>query len=142
MKSNNIDSYYGDKLQNQFTAYVERALRNNRISYYRKYKSYLNSELSIGSEDELNLHIHDTVDMTDLINSNSPLHPDSLRDEGLAEELRNISERDLSIIRLRIQYGCSYKVIGARLGMTEEAVRVRYFRAINKIREHLKGKQK
>lgn len=53
MINDNSTVFSGDKLQNQFTAYVERALRNNRISYYRKYKAMLKNELCFSSEDQL-----------------------------------------------------------------------------------------
>ena len=39
MINDNSTVFSGDKLQNQFTAYIERALINNRISYYRKYNN-------------------------------------------------------------------------------------------------------
>lgn len=41
MKTADTDHYTGDILQNYFTAYVEEALKNNRISYYRKKQSTL-----------------------------------------------------------------------------------------------------
>ncbi len=142
MFDNTNEKFYGDKLQNQFTAYVERALKNNRISYFRKHKDRNQMELLFASEDTLGVHIG--LDDTIPINTanNHSLHPDFIRHEGLAEELRNISEKDFTIIRLRIVYGYAYNRIGTLLGMKEDAVRVRYFRAIQKIRDNLGGAQK
>lgn len=129
--------FYGDKLQNQFTAYVERALKNNRISYYRKNKERAHTELLFSSEDTLGLHIGPDHDIF-----RQPLHPDDIQHDGLAKELSNISEKDLSIIRCRIIYAYTYKHIASLLGMKEEAVRVRYFRSIQKIRDNLRGETK
>lgn len=142
MFDNTNENFYGDKLQNQFTAYVERALKNNRISYFRKHKDRNQTELLFASEDTLGLHmgLDDTISIN--TTDNHALHPDFIRHEGLAEELRNISEKDFTIIRLRIVDGYAYKRIGTLLGMKEEAVRVRYFRAIQKIRDNLGGAQK
>lgn len=142
MFDNTTENFYGDKLQNQFTAYVERALKNNRISYFRKHKDRNQTELLFASEDTLGLHmgLDDTISIN--TTDNHALHPDFIRHEGLAEELRNISEKDFTIIRLRIVDGYAYKRIGTLLGMKEEAVRVRYFRAIQKIRDNLGGAQK
>ena len=142
MFNNTNGNFYGDKLQNQFTAYVERALKNNRVSYFRKHKDRNQTELLFASEDTLGLHMGLDDEISANTSNNHSLHPDFIRHEGLAEELRNISKKDFTIIRLRIVYGYAYKRIGALLGMKEEAVRVRYFRAIQKIRDNLGGGQK
>ena len=70
------------------------------------------------------------------------MHLDSIQTPGLANELRNLPDKALAIIRMRIVHGYSYKIIGSILGMKEEAVRVRYFRAIQKIRDNMKGEKK
>lgn len=142
MFNNTNGNFYGDKLQNQFTAYVERALKNNRVSYFRKHKDRNQTELLFASEDALGVHIGLDDGMTINTTDNLSLNPDFIHHEGLADELRNISEKDFTIIRLRIVYGYAYKRIGTLLGMKEEAVRVRYFRAIQKIRDNLGGAQK
>lgn len=139
MINNNSTVFNGDKLQNQFTAYVERALINNRFSYYRKYKAILKNELCFSSEDQLSyISGSSACAFTPEIDS-MELSPDSVQNGGLADELRNLSEKDMSIIRMRIGFGYTYKSIASTLGMTEEAVRVRYFRAIRKIQNNLEG---
>lgn len=141
MKDNETIStaFTGDILQNYFTAYVEQALKNNRVSYYRKYKSHLKNELLFESEDRLPVHTSVYHDISDEADERHPLHFDSIQTPGLAKELRNLSDKALIIIRMRIIHGYSYKVIGSILGMKEEAVRVRYFRAIQKIRDNIEG---
>ena len=136
------DHFTGNKIQNYFTAYVEQALKNNRVSYYRKYKAHLKSELLFNSEEQLAVHTNLHTDISNDADSTHPLNPDSIHHTELAEELRNISNKDLTIIRLRIAYGYTYRMIGSILGMKEEAVRVRYFRVIQKIRDNMKGAQK
>lgn len=135
--ANNI--FYGDKLKNQFTAYVEQALKNNRISYYRKNKSRTDIELLFASEDALETHIGISNDMFDNIFEISSLQPDFICHEGLSQELRNISKKDFIIIQLRIIYGYAYKQIAAIMDMKESTVRIRYYRAIQKIRDNLGG---
>lgn len=132
-------AHTGDIVQNYFTAYVEEALKNNRVSYYRRYKSHLKSELLYDSEDQIAPHTHIHTDISDETDAKHPLHFDSIHTPRLAKELRNLPDKALAIIRMRIVHGYSYKTIGAILGMKEEAVRVRYFRAIRKIRNNMKG---
>lgn len=70
--------YTGDKVQNYFTAYVEQALKNNRVSYYRKYKAHLKSELLYDSEDQIAPHTHIHTDISDETDAKHPLHFDSI----------------------------------------------------------------
>lgn len=142
MKTADSDHYSGDITQNYFTAYVRQALKRNRVSYYRRYKSLLKSELLYDSEDQIAAHTNIHTDVSDEADAKHPLHFDSIHTPGLAKELRNLPDKTLAIIRMRIVHEYSYKTIGAILGMKEEAVRVRYFRAIQKIRDNMKGEQK
>lgn len=142
MKTIDSDHYSGDKIQNYFTAYVHQALQRNRVSYYRKYKSHLEMELLYDSENQISIHTNLHTDVSEASNEQHPLDFDSIQTPGLAIELQNLPDKALTIIRMRIVHGYTYKTIGAILGMKEEAVRVRYFRAIKKIRDNLKGEQK
>ena len=139
MKSITVDHYTGNKIQNYFTAYAEQALKNNRVSYYRKNKAHLKSEVLFDSEDQIAVHTNLHTDISDDAATAYSIHPDSIRHIRLAEELRNISEKDLTIIRLRIVYGYTYKMIGSILGLKEETVRVRYCRSIQRIRNNIRG---
>jgi len=134
-------AYTGDILQNQFTAYVELALRNNRISYYRHFIVIQKHEISIGSEEDLNLHIDllnisriDTEDFGDI-------DPDNLS-PFLSNVIRNISPKDRIILRLRILNGYPYQKIAVIMQMSSDAVRSRYSRAIRKIRRRLEESTK
>ena len=139
MIDNGSAAFTGDKLQNYFTAYVERALRNNRVSYYRKQRNLINNEVRFGSEDELAVLAGSKPYFANPDSNTGQLSPETVQHDGLANELRNISEKDMSIIRMRIGFGFTYKRIAAILGMKEEAVRVRYFRALQKIRTNMEG---
>lgn len=142
MKTTDSDHYSGDKVQNFFTAYVRQALKRNRVSYYRKHKVHQKSELLYNSEEQISVHTGLYTEVSDASDECHPLHFDSIQTPGLVKELRNLPQKALAIIRMRIVCGYSYKTIGAILGMTEEAVRVRYFRAIQKIRDNMKEEQK
>lgn len=121
---------------------MEEALKNNRVSYYRRYKAHLKSELLYDSEDQIATHTNLHTDISDEADAKHPLHFDYIQTPRLAKELRNLPDKALAIIRMRIVHGYTFKTIGAILGMKEEAVRVRYFRAIQKIRDNMKEEQK
>ena len=142
MNSTDTNRYTGDILQNFFTAYVEQALKNNRISYFRKYKQHLQFELYFDSEDQIDRYADLHNDLADEVDDSDPLHFGSIQNRTLAKELQNFPDKTRFIIQLRIVHNCSFKHIGATLGMKEEAVRVRFFRAIKKMRDHIKGEQK
>lgn len=136
---NNISAYTGDIMQNYFTAYVTAALKNNRVTYYRRYKSHLRTELLFESEDQLASHVYSCTEALRSEECDTLLQPDNIYHPQLAHELRGLQAKDLTILRMRIVYGYAYKVIGSVIGMTEDAVRVRYFRTIQKIRNNMKG---
>ena len=142
MNSTDTNHYTGDILQNFFTAYVERALKNNRISYFRKYKRHLRFELYFDSEDQIDRYADFHNDLADEVDDRDSLNFDSIQNQTLAKELKNMPDKTHFILQLRIVHNCSFKHIGTILGMKEEAVRVRFFRAINKMRDHMKGEQK
>lgn len=139
MIDNNKTAFSGDKLQNYFTAYVERALSNNRISYYRKQQARIKNEVRFTSDEELAVLAGSTSSVLNPISAAEFLSPETIQHDELAEELRNISEKDMRIIRMRIGFGFTYKRIAAILGMKEETIRVRYFRTLQKIRTNMKG---
>ncbi len=131
-KKDQPEEYTGDILQNQFTAYVEKALKNNRISYYRKQQAKQRNLLLYASEEEIPLHIHETA--SDHDSDISDIH-----NQVLLGALHLLSENDLTIIRLRVIYGHPYKKISGILGITPEAAESRYRRAIARLRKRLEG---
>lgn len=133
MKNTDIE-YYGDKLQNQFTAYVERALYNNRISYYRKYISQYKHEILTNSEDELSLHNYQNSNYSD--SCYLDLDSDSIYNSGLAA-LNKLNSKDQTIIKLHVIYGYTYNTIAQILSMTPTAVSTRYSRSIKRVRKIL-----
>ncbi len=126
------EEYTGDILQNQFTAYVEKALKNNRISYHRKQQAKQNDLLLYASEEDIPVHIQEAV--SDHDSDISEIH-----NQVLLGALHLLSEKDLTIIRLRVIYGYPYKTISDILGITTEAAESRYRRAIARLRERLEG---
>ena len=139
MRQISTPNFTGDKLQNQFTAYVKRALINNLISYYRKTVSHLQTEISCGTEDDLSFLLPSTQATTCVVSPFSQLQLDLICHEKLANELRNLSIQDFKIIHLRIVDGYTYRCIGSMLGLKEGNVRVRYFRTLQKLRTAIKG---
>ncbi len=127
-KKDNSEEYTGDKLQNQFTAYVNKALKNNRINYHNKQISKQKDLILYASEEEIPIHIQ----------KEEPNNTDTLsefRNRKLLSALNHLSENDLTIIRLRAINGYSYKEISTLLGISVDTANVRYFRAITKLRK-------
>ncbi len=130
--SKNAGCYTGNILQNQFTAYVEKALRNNRVSFFRKRQFRLENELLFSSDEEISLHTQDVEASADF--SDSDFHS-----KELTHALDLISDKDKSIIKMRVLYEYPYSKIAELTGTTPGAARVRYIRAIAKIRKRLEA---
>ena len=60
---------------------------------------------------------------------------DILENLSLWKALKQLSDKDITIIKLRVLYDNSFKEIGKVLGMTEMAVRKRYSRTIKVLRD-------
>lgn len=140
MKEKTNTEYTGDTLQNQFTAYVKIALRNNRISYFRHFMVMQKHEISVGSEQDLSIHTDPTI-VSDIDRGDFGIDPNYLS-PSLAKALSSISQIDLIIIRLRILYDYPYQKIAVIMQMSSDAVRSRYSRAIRKIRRKLEESTK
>lgn len=101
MKINNTVPYTGDLTRNYFTAYVEETLKNNRVSYYRRYNAHLNLELLYDSEDQIAVHSNIHTDVSDEADAKHPLHFDYIQTPRLAKELRNLPDKALAILSSR-----------------------------------------
>ena len=118
------------ELQNRFTAYVQKAMKNTRSTYYRKKMALQERETVYDEADDL--YITDSADILDTLFS---FNIDMLENLSLWKALRKLSGKDVTIIKLRVLYDNSFKEIGKVLGMTEMAARKRYNRAIKVLRD-------
>lgn len=141
MKKNyrNDGKSYDDALQNRFTAYVDKALRNNAINLLERSLKYkVNEDVA---------DIEETYDMCDVSAEEEVMRGAGLEFKleyieniALLKALRRISQQDMTIIKLRVLYEYRFSRIAFILGMTENAARVRYFRSIKAIRRFMEGK--
>ncbi len=129
-KKDKPTDYTGDIVQNQFTAYVEVALKNNRITYFHKQQDIEKHMTYYASEDEISEAVH-TEDTSDFLTF------PGLRNEELTNAIGQLSEKDLILIRLRVLYGYSFKKISVILGIPSDTASKRYRRAIAKLRKEL-----
>lgn len=117
-------------IQNRFTAYVQKAMKNTRSTYYTKKMIREERETVYNEADDST--ISDSGDILDTLFS---FYMDTLENLSLWNGLRRLSGKDITIIKLRVLYDNSFKEIGKVLGMTEGAVKMRYTRAIKVLRD-------
>lgn len=120
---------FDDAIKNRFTAYVKEAMRNTRSTYYRKKMIKEGREVSLDLFDASFM-----TNMEDIVDKIFSLDIDFLDNMELRSALQKLSRKDILIIQLRIISDYSYFEIGKALNMKESAVRTRYFRAIQLIR--------
>ncbi len=123
-------------IQNTFTAYVEKALSNNRIKYIQKQARHSEIELYGEMEDIVDNEQIGSV-KEDMIDSIFGSELDSLENLALFSALKGLDEKDLAIVKMHVIYEYSYKRIAVVMGMTLTAVRSRYSRAIKLIRRRM-----
>ena len=131
MNRNSISDEMSDReLQNRFTAYVRKAMENTRNSYYNKLRKHRErEELWDEIDDEM---IVDTSDITDTLFF---YDINMVENISLVRVLSQLDTTDLTIIKLRILYGSTYRNIGRVLKISEDAVRMRYNRVIRLLRD-------
>ena len=117
-------------IQNRFTGYVQKALKNTRSTYYSKKMIREERETVYNEADDLTIS-----DSGDILNTLFSFNMEMLENLSLWNGLRNLSGKDITIIKLRVLYDNSFKEIGKVLGMTEGAVKMRYTRAIKMLRD-------
>ena len=117
-------------IQNRFTGYVQKALKNTRSTYYSK--KMIREERETVYDEADYLTISDSGDILDTLFS---FNMEMLENLSLWNGLCKLSGKDITIIKLRVLYDNSFKEIGKVLGMTEGAVKMRYTRAIKVLRD-------
>lgn len=123
-------------IQNQFTAYLEKALYRGRLKYLERENR--RKKLMITCEPELfeNIAVPND-DLLDLIFTDD--------EQQLFENLRflsvikTVSERSMIILQLHILYEHTFHEIGEILSLPEENVKANYYRTVKYIREKMGG---
>lgn len=113
-------------LQNQFTAYVKRAIHNKRIRYLMQQNKY--SAVEIGLSD-VEAYVHDS--RNDM---------DSFMDmEAMRQALQTIRDKERYIILARVIEEKSVSEIAEEMGLSYRSVTSLYYRGMQRLRLLLEG---
>ena len=108
-----------DILQNQFTAYVQTALKHCKSQYLAKQSMISSHEVSSLDDTEVSEN-----DFVIAIAENDALHT----------ALQHIKERERVVVTLRAVEEKSFQEIAITLGMKYSSVTMIYYRALDKLR--------
>lgn len=121
------DGLTGDhRLQNQFTAYVQRAVHNGCVDYLFKKIQPLKVEVPL-------------EDMDDLVSEDTDFVLRLADYEDLRLVLQKIQERERYILLARVVEEKSFLQIAQETGMRYKAVAAVYYRTLDKLRKLLGG---
>ena len=112
--------------QNQFTAYLKKAVHFRRIRYLTNYSRIISNEVSI-TENEFAM-----LDKTDIAQEIADY-------EAMQQAMKSIKEKERRIVLARIIEEKDFDKIAKELGMTYKAVTCLYYRVLKKLRQHMEG---
>lgn len=127
-------------LQNQFTAYISRAIKNRRIDYLNAQHNHWNHEICVDfftfQEDYAEEH------MT-LAHTEEELLPSSngFENEALERALLSLSDRERHVLLARILSKCSYQELGEEYGIGYKGIASIYTRASKKVKDEMEGEK-
>ena len=120
-------------LQNQFTAYLIKAVRGRKADYLQKKSKWKKHEVSM-EEQTPEYDSHAETDFDRFLPT-----MDQLENHKLQQLLSGKSKRDLYIFFAKILEDRSFVEIAAELGLKYTAVSESYYRTVRKIRKELGG---
>lgn len=113
-------------VQNQFTAYLTKALRNARAQYIRNRVRRLQIELAIDEREYLAASDENQMEkLTDV--------------EDLLAALKNIKEKERYVLLARVVEEKGFDTIAKELGMSYKGAAAIYYRTIEKVRRIMGG---
>ena len=115
--------------QNQFTAYLKKAVHFRRIRYLTNRSRITSNELPL-TESEFAL-----PDKTDIIQEIADY-------EAMQQAMKSIKEKERRIVLARIVEEKDFDEIAKELGMTYKAVTSLYYRVLKKLRQHMEDGDK
>lgn len=113
-------------VQNGFTAYLKRAIHNNRIDYLYKKKKPMQFEVALGDQ-EL-----PTAEQLDFVCRLAEY-------DALQWSLRMIKARERYILLARVIDEKDFDQIGAEIGLTYKGAAAVYYRTLTKLRKLIGG---
>lgn len=124
MYKKNNGSTEQEMLQNQFSAYVKKAVHNRRIQFLTEKSRKFRFETPLFDLDYL---LFDTTDIIQEITDH----------ETVRQALRSIKENERRIVLERIIEEKSFGQLSDELGMSYKTVASLYYRAIKKLRRFM-----
>lgn len=126
MYHHNDGSDRDNALQNQFTAYLTKALRNARARYMRNKVRHLQIELAIEELEYLRLPDENPMErLTDT--------------EDVLSALQIIKEKERYVVLARVIGEKGFDTIAEELGMSYKGAAAIYYRALHKLKHLLGG---
>ena len=128
-------------IQNAFTKYLRKAITNHKRQYEKRLNEFQAHVLLFepGALDEIEFAAHDSDDIiADLkINDVDRLMERLISQDPLLAAVLKLSERDKWLLCMRAFMELSYATIARKLGMTEDAAKMAYVRALRRARENM-----
>ena len=126
MLSRNNGVTENEILQNQFTAYVSRAIRNRKLRYIINRDQKNSKELLFAQLEDFSTAEEDKIG-------------ELLEYEILRQALRQIKKKERVIVLARVVEEKSFREIAQEMNMTYKAVSNMYYRVMKRLREHMEG---
>lgn len=125
-----------DILQNRFTRYLMTAVKRRKVLYIRWRNARINREIPFEMQDGQSL-LQVEPDMLEML----PLLQ-KLENQALRSAIKGMKERERYIFLERVLSDKSYAELSIELGMEYKSVATVYYRAVEKIRKHMKEMKK
>ena len=123
-------------IQNQFTAYLERALYCNRVKYLERENKRSKQMVSLDPDEIENIAVQDDDILEQTFADDEEQLFENLK---LFSIIKMIPERSRIILQLHILYEYTFKEIGEILSYPEENIKANYYRTLKYIRERMGG---
>lgn len=139
-KKNNGENSY---LQNMFTAYVAKAVRNRRRDILRARMKRQENEMYVDVQEFFRVY-EDKLGVSGKKSENEAVSFEEIdfQNEALERAIWNLSDRDRHVLFARILEERSYEELSEELGIAYKGVAAVYIRAIKKIRKEIEGADK
>lgn len=125
-----------DILQNQFTGYLVTAVKRKRMLYIKNRNTRISREIPLEMQKNQPFLMTE-LDMLEML----PLMQ-KLENQGLRSAINGMKERERYIFLERVLSDKSIVELSIELGMEYKSVATVYYRAVEKIRKHMREAEK
>ena len=124
-----------DILQNQFTAYLKKAIRNSKIQYLKAKEKQRQLEISL----ELQDYFTEFMILPDML-IELPII-EQIESYCLQRSLCRLKKKELHILFSKVLQNQSFVEIANELGLSYKSTTQIYYRMIRKIKNEIQGEQ-